>query len=162
MVLNSLTGEALARSLALLAPGGRFVEIGKQDIYGDSHIGLGFFKHNRPLHAVDIEQSVREDPRLIARLLGELVAGVRGGRVHRAAGDRLRRHRRADRLPAMAQAQHTGKLVLRPGAHEEAAVRPGAAPVRPAGDVPRSPAASARSASRPPATSPSRAPATSC
>ena len=47
VVLNSLTGEALTRSLGLLAPNGRFVEIGKQDIYADSHLGLRALRHNR-------------------------------------------------------------------------------------------------------------------
>ena len=48
-------------------PGGRFVEIGKRDIYDNSHVGLAFFKHNRSFLAVDLERSLREQPALIAR-----------------------------------------------------------------------------------------------
>ena len=33
VVLNSLAGEAIAASLRALAPGGRFLEIGKRDIW---------------------------------------------------------------------------------------------------------------------------------
>src|SRR5690242_14735254 len=33
VVLNSLAGEFIERSFAVLAPGGRFVEIGKRDIW---------------------------------------------------------------------------------------------------------------------------------
>ncbi|MFI1183139.1 methyltransferase [Streptomyces sp. NPDC020799] len=38
VVLNSLSGEAAARSRELLAPGGRFIELGKRDIYGNQRM----------------------------------------------------------------------------------------------------------------------------
>ncbi|MBA2681995.1 MAG: polyketide synthase dehydratase domain-containing protein, partial [Ktedonobacteraceae bacterium] len=44
VVLNSLTGEAMARSLSILAPYGRFLEIGKKDIYQQGHLDLSPFK----------------------------------------------------------------------------------------------------------------------
>lgn len=40
VVLNSLSGEFLTKSLALLKPFGRFIEIGKRDIMADSNIGI--------------------------------------------------------------------------------------------------------------------------
>ena len=40
IVLNSVTGAAQRAGLELLALGGRFVEIGKRDIYGDTRLGL--------------------------------------------------------------------------------------------------------------------------
>lgn len=39
IVLNSLTGAARRAGVELLAFGGRFVEIGKKDIYGDTRMG---------------------------------------------------------------------------------------------------------------------------
>ncbi len=129
VVLNSLPGEALTRGLALLAPGGRFVEIGKQDVYAGSHVDLGLLRHNRSFFAVDLESAFAAEPALIATLYAELTRGF-------AAGD-------YDRLPVtgypfsaapaafalMAQARHTGKIVLRPDGGE-IAVRPGELPVR--------------------------------
>src|SRR5262249_19829521 len=44
LVLNSLTGAAIERGLALLAPYGRFLEIGKKDIYHNTLLGLMPFK----------------------------------------------------------------------------------------------------------------------
>src|SRR6202040_3969133 len=38
LVLNSLTGPALARSLALLKAGGRFLEIGKAEIWSPAQV----------------------------------------------------------------------------------------------------------------------------
>ncbi|EFD52942.1 polyketide beta-ketoacyl synthase pks4 [Mycobacterium tuberculosis 02_1987] len=40
VVLNSLPGAAQRAGIELLAFGGRFVEIGKRDIYGDTRLGL--------------------------------------------------------------------------------------------------------------------------
>ena len=40
VVLNSLTGGAQRAGLDLLSNGGRFVEIGKRDVYADTRLGL--------------------------------------------------------------------------------------------------------------------------
>ena len=40
IVLNSLTGAAQRAGFELLAFGGRFVEIGKRDVYGNTRLGL--------------------------------------------------------------------------------------------------------------------------
>ncbi|MEU4954816.1 zinc-binding dehydrogenase [Streptomyces lavendulae] len=48
VVLNSLAGEALVRSLGLLKPHGRFIELGKRDFLQDSPLPLGpFFTTSR-------------------------------------------------------------------------------------------------------------------
>ncbi|MEU3252593.1 SDR family NAD(P)-dependent oxidoreductase [Streptomyces sp. NPDC006997] len=131
VVLNSTTGEALVRSMRLLAPGGRFVEIGKRDIHDDSHIGLGFFKDNRAFFAVDLERSIRERDDLVPELLHEVTQGFARGEftalpvtVHPYAES-------AAAFTAMARAQHTGKLVLRPDPREQVTTGPERAPVRP-------------------------------
>jgi NADPH:quinone reductase-like Zn-dependent oxidoreductase len=40
IILNSLPGEAIARGIEALAIGGRFLEIGKRDIYADAALSL--------------------------------------------------------------------------------------------------------------------------
>jgi len=40
VVLNSLTGQAIIQGLKCLAPFGRFIELGKTDIYGNAALGL--------------------------------------------------------------------------------------------------------------------------
>ena len=54
IVLNSLTGAAQRAGLELLAFGGRFVEIGKRDIYGDTRLGLFPFRRNLAFYGVDL------------------------------------------------------------------------------------------------------------
>ncbi|MFE7608621.1 SDR family NAD(P)-dependent oxidoreductase [Streptomyces celluloflavus] len=114
VVLNSLAGEALTRSLELLAPNGRFVEIGKQDIYDNNQLGLGFLKHNRSFFAVDLERSFAEQPRLIAHLFALLQRGFADGDFTALPVTGFRYAQAADAFTHMAKARHTGKIVLRP------------------------------------------------
>ena len=132
VVLNSLTGEALTHGLSLVAPNGRFVEIGKQDVYADSHVSLGFLKHNRSFFAVDLERSFAEQPALIGSLWGEVVRGFETGEFTALPVTSFPFSRAAAAFSLMAQARHTGKVVLRPEEDEVVAVRPGVRPVRPA------------------------------
>jgi acyl transferase domain-containing protein/acyl-CoA synthetase (AMP-forming)/AMP-acid ligase II/acyl carrier protein len=130
VVLNSTTGEALTRSLALLAPGGRFVEIGKRDIYGDSRINLGHLKHNRSFFAVDLERSVREEHELISDLFRIVCRGFETGEFEALPTREYPYSSAGAAFSLMAQAQHIGKVVLVPDPVQEIAVRGDGAPVR--------------------------------
>ncbi|GAB2610914.1 hypothetical protein GCM10027168_49760 [Streptomyces capparidis] len=130
VVLNSAAGEALRRSLALLAPGGRFVEIGKRDLYGGSHLDLGLLKDNRSLFAVDLERTFRERPEQVAGLLAEVARGFDRGEFTPLPVTGHPYARATAAFTAMARARHTGKLVLRPAPREEIAVPGAASPVR--------------------------------
>lgn len=130
VVLNSLTGEALTRSLALLAPNGRFVEIGKQDIYGNSHLGLEALKHNRSFLAVDLERTFAERPALVAHLFDQVLAGFADGGFSALPVTRFGYPDASAAFSHMAQARHTGKIVLEPTGAETVAERPGDRPVR--------------------------------
>ncbi|KAI8944740.1 polyketide synthase PksD [Xylaria longipes] len=54
LVLNSLAGESLRASWECVAPYGRFVEIGKADIYANSSLPMGGFAKNVVFAAVDL------------------------------------------------------------------------------------------------------------
>eukprot|EP01133_Synstelium_polycarpum_P006791 gene6791-7894_t len=71
VVLNSLSGDYIAASIACLAPYGRFVEIGKKDIYADSKLGLLPFRNNLCYMAVDIAQMTENRVALLAELMNE-------------------------------------------------------------------------------------------
>ncbi|WP_432973948.1 SDR family NAD(P)-dependent oxidoreductase [Dactylosporangium sp. CA-233914] len=131
VVLNSLAGEALLRSLSLLAQGGRFVEIGKQDIYANSHLGLEILKHNRSFLAVDLEQTFNERPGFVAELFGEVLRGFAAGEFAALPVRGFTYGEAGAAFGHMAQARHTGKIVLRPAGVDTVAVRPGESPVRP-------------------------------
>ncbi|GAB2626595.1 type I polyketide synthase [Streptomyces capparidis] len=71
VVLNSLAGEAITRSLELLRPGGRFVELGKRDILENRPLGMRALGQNVAFFGVDLTK-VLEDPATGARLLAEI------------------------------------------------------------------------------------------
>src|SRR5439155_19733225 len=79
VVLNSLSGEAIGRSLELLRPGGRFVELGKRDLYLDHNISLRPFRNNISFFGVDVDQLGRHRPQMLARQYREMLDLVREG-----------------------------------------------------------------------------------
>ncbi|MFC0387409.1 SDR family NAD(P)-dependent oxidoreductase [Muricoccus vinaceus] len=79
VVLNSLAGEAMERSLALVKPFGRFVELGKRDFAEDRRIAVRPFRRNVTYFGVDVDQlpSARPDEaaRLLEAIRGRLATG---------------------------------------------------------------------------------------
>ncbi|MFB7257928.1 SDR family NAD(P)-dependent oxidoreductase [Streptomyces nojiriensis] len=60
VVLNSLAGEAAVRSLGVLKPYGRFIELGKRDMLADSALPLAPFLYNLSYFGVDIGPMAEE------------------------------------------------------------------------------------------------------
>ncbi len=81
VVLNSLAGEAITAGLRCLAPYGRFVELGKRDIYGGSRIALAPFRANLSYYAVDLDRMMRERPAVLGRALRELMQSFASGEL---------------------------------------------------------------------------------
>jgi acyl transferase domain-containing protein/acyl-CoA synthetase (AMP-forming)/AMP-acid ligase II/aryl carrier-like protein len=79
VVLNSLSGEFAATSLGVLGAHGRFVEIGKTDIYQNRPMGLFPFHNNLSYHAVDLERVCRDRPALVRALFAELLEQFKAG-----------------------------------------------------------------------------------
>src|SRR5271165_4774064 len=69
IVLNSATGAAQQAGLGLLAFGGRFVEIGKRDVYGDTRLGLFPFRRNLTFSYVDLALMSLNQPGQVRELL---------------------------------------------------------------------------------------------
>ncbi|KAI1464031.1 putative polyketide synthase [Daldinia caldariorum] len=65
VVLNSLAGDALVASWECVASFGRFIEIGKKDIFSHNKLPMLPFARNVSFSAVDIAAMVREKPKLI-------------------------------------------------------------------------------------------------
>ena len=53
-VLNSLAGDFIPKSLSVLAPFGRFLEIGKIDVYKNTRLGLEALKNNISFFVIDV------------------------------------------------------------------------------------------------------------
>lgn len=81
VVLNSLTGAYIPASLGLLRVGGRFLEIGKHDIYDDGSLALGAFRRNLTYQSIDLDLMSRHQPALVQALFADLMAMVAGGEL---------------------------------------------------------------------------------
>jgi polyketide synthase 5 len=112
IVLNSVTGAAQRAGLGLLAFGGRFVEIGKRDIYGDTRLGLFPFRRNLSFYAVDLALMTITHPDKIRGLLEKVYQLTADGSL---TLPEITHYPLADAATAIRRiggAQHTGKLVL--------------------------------------------------
>ncbi|BBZ28131.1 polyketide synthase [Mycolicibacterium madagascariense] len=112
VVLNSVTGPAQRASLELLTFGGRFVEIGKRDIYGDTRLGLFPFRRNLTFHAVDLGLLAHSHPDRFRRLLATVYQLVADGALPAPPTTHYPLADAVTAIRAMSNAEHTGKLVL--------------------------------------------------
>ena len=132
VVLNSLHGEAMRRSMALLAPFGRFIELGKRDFIADTAVGVRPLRRNAAYFGVDTDHLAHLRPDRAAAMFAEMSDLMASGALrplpHRVMGY-------ADMVEAfrvMQSAEHIGKLVL---SVERAAPRLMASPARFAADT---------------------------
>ncbi|MFC3071887.1 type I polyketide synthase [Shinella pollutisoli] len=126
LVLNSLFSDAMERSIELVKPFGRFLELGKRDYYADRKIGLRPFRRNVSYFGIDADQLPLHAPELtrsIFEALGELFArGELRALPYRAFDhDEI-----ADAFRLMQNAGHIGKIVLLPPKAGRDAVERGA------------------------------------
>jgi epothilone polyketide synthase D len=112
VVFNSLSGDAIEASLSTLAPYGRFIEIGKRDIYANRQLGLGHFKKSLSYSHVDLAGLAVRRPVQVAALLREVVELVAKGVLQPLPVETFPISRAADAFHKMAQARHLGKLAL--------------------------------------------------
>jgi acyl transferase domain-containing protein/short-subunit dehydrogenase len=116
IVLNSLTGDFIPASFSVLAPEGRFLEIGKRDIWNSDRVAeLG---RNIAYHIVDLGQVGRQQPEVLGALLRDTVAAIERGELQPLPAHVFPFHDAVSAYRLMAQAQHIGKVVLRQNAAE--------------------------------------------
>ena len=112
VVLNSLPGDAIARGLALLRPGGRFLELGKRDILQNSPLGLQLLEDNRSLFAIDLNRLARDRPALVASTLAETMRYLDEGVFDALPLRVFPASEMEDAFRHLAQARHVGKVVV--------------------------------------------------
>lgn len=112
VVLNSLPGLVIEKSLSLLRDYGRFVEIGKMDINRDLRIGLKPFDRNLSFFAVDLDRMLAQDPELCGQMLCRVAAQIAAGQLKPVPNVTFPVSKAADAFREMATAKHIGKVVL--------------------------------------------------
>ncbi|WP_420138945.1 SDR family NAD(P)-dependent oxidoreductase [Sphingomonas sp.] len=115
VVLNSLAGEAMRRSLALVKPFGRFLELGKRDFYENSSVGLRPFRHNVTYYGIDADQLPLRRPKLAAALFDEITSLFEKGALRALPHRTFDFADAEDAFRLMQSSGHIGKIVLTPG-----------------------------------------------
>ena len=131
VVLNSLIGPAQRAGLELLAFGGRFVEIGKRDVYEHTRVDLYPFRRNLAFYYADLALMTINDPKRIGALLRKVYELVGDGVLPVPEHTAHPLTEAATAIRTISAAEHTGKLVLsvpRSGS-TRVAVPPNRAPV---------------------------------
>jgi len=124
VALNSLAGVAMERSLGLLAPFGRFIELGKRDFAEGRRAVLGAFRRNISYFAVDADALPRARPALAEALLADIAARLADASLLPLP---YRAFEAAEAETAFRQLQassHIGKLVIQPPASGAKAAAP--------------------------------------
>ena len=112
VVLNSVTGAAQLAGLKLLALGGRFVEIGKRDIYGDTKLGLFPFRRNLAFWGVDLGLMSVSHPHQVSEILSTVYRLTAEGVLPMPESTHYPLAEAATAIRVMSAAEHTGKLIL--------------------------------------------------
>lgn len=112
VVLNSLAGEPMRRSLDVLKPFGRFLELGKRDFFENTPIGLRFFKNNISYFGIDTDQLLNQRPELAARLFTKVLTLFREGDLGPLPYRCFSAARIVDAFRSMQQSRHIGKIVV--------------------------------------------------
>jgi phthiocerol/phenolphthiocerol synthesis type-I polyketide synthase C len=112
VVLNSLTGAAAAAALELLAPDGRFIELGKRDLYADNSLRLQPFLHTLSYQALDLAQLITRRPATAARVLSQIADLAAAGDISPLPCRTLPATRLDEGIDALKRSAHTGKIVI--------------------------------------------------
>ena len=114
VVLNSLSGEAIAKSLSTLSASGRFLEIGKVGIWSTAQIS-----QQRPdisYQVIDLLAVTTDRPQLIHSMLSQIAAQLQGSHLSPLPHTAHLAAQSVDAFRTMQQAKHIGKLVITPPA----------------------------------------------
>jgi acyl transferase domain-containing protein/NADPH:quinone reductase-like Zn-dependent oxidoreductase/short-subunit dehydrogenase/acyl carrier protein len=114
VVLNSLAGEAMIRSMDCLKPFGRFIELGKRDFYANTHLGLRPLRRNLSYFGVDIDQLIGAHKALSQQLFADVVDLFAKGELSPLPHRVFDGAHIGDAFRLMQRAGHIGKIVVTP------------------------------------------------
>jgi acyl transferase domain-containing protein/acyl carrier protein len=112
VVLNALAGEAIPMGLSCLAEFGRFIEIGKRDIYQNSRIPLWPLRRNASFHVVAMDAVFSGDESLTRQMLAEISTLVESGSLRPLPFRSFPAARVDAAFRLMAQGKHIGKVLV--------------------------------------------------
>lgn len=112
VVLNALASEAIPMGLSCLAESGRFLEIGKRDIYMNSRIPLWGLRRNSSFHVIAMDAIFAGDEAQTRDLMAEIAGLVDKGALTPLPFRSFPASRIDAAFRLMAGGKHTGKVVV--------------------------------------------------
>jgi NADPH:quinone reductase-like Zn-dependent oxidoreductase/acyl carrier protein len=111
VVLNSLSGEFIGASLGVLAPHGRFIEIGKREIWTKEQVAAAHpTAEYYPFHLGTLMET---HPALVRSLMAEIMEDVAAGNLPQLPHREFEATDAVAAFRQMAQARHIGKIVVK-------------------------------------------------
>ncbi|SPM37844.1 polyketide synthase [Mycobacterium numidiamassiliense] len=117
VILNSLPDEAIQRGVQILAPGGRFIELGKKDVYANASLGLAALTKSASFSVVDLDLNLKLHPAKYSEMLGRILGHVADGTLQVLPVTTFTLADAADAFALMASGRHTGKIAVSIPAH---------------------------------------------
>jgi len=111
VVLNALAGDMITAGMDALAPNGRFVEVGKADIWDEERLARHY--PGISYHHFDLVELQRRQPAAIADGIAAIINDLASGSLRPLPYRLFSRTDTADAFRYMAQARHRGKVLLR-------------------------------------------------
>ncbi len=112
VVLNSLAGETFLKTMQIVAPLGRFIEIGKRDIVENTRLPMLPFNKNLSFSAIDLDRMMQEKPELIRYLFRSVWERFEAGDFKLTPVEVFPVSAIADAFRHMAASKHTGKIII--------------------------------------------------
>jgi myxalamid-type polyketide synthase MxaB len=110
IVLNSLNGEYIPKSLDLLCNGGTFVEIGKIGIW--SHKQVNKRKPDISYHSFDLEDLAQERPEFVRSMFKDILQEIANGVLHPIPIKDFSVSEITNAFKYMARSKHIGKIAI--------------------------------------------------
>ncbi|KAI4248190.1 MAG: hypothetical protein LQ352_005995, partial [Teloschistes flavicans] len=115
VVLNSMSGQGLRASWDCIAPFGRFIEIGKVDIYSAANLSMYPFKRNVMFASLDLVLIARTNTKLLKKILEGVMHLVQGKKITECHPLHVFSYAEIEEsFRLMQSGKHIGKIVLEP------------------------------------------------
>ncbi|KAJ3460440.1 hypothetical protein MRS44_011307 [Fusarium solani] len=112
VVLNSLAGEALRQSWLCVAPFGRFIELGKRDMYDNTGLDMLPFATNITFSGVDLLMINKDYPWRFQQIMRDVVSLMNKGVAQPLPLTRFGLENITAAFRTMQSGKHMGKLVI--------------------------------------------------
>ena len=112
LILNALPGPYIDKALDCLAPYGRFLEVGKRDVYADRAIGLRSLRANQSFHVIDVAAMLTDRPDTVRTIINELMPHLESGTICPVPHQIFPARQIVGAFQHFAAAEHIGKIVI--------------------------------------------------